>query len=52
MLEFDDDFYITIMIIMIIDDIEDNEDVDRNANVDNGDFYLELNVRRAMGGIL
>ena len=52
MLEFDDDLYITLMTMMIIDDIDDNEDVDLNANVDNGDYYLELNARRAMGGIL
>ena len=52
MLEFDDDLYITLMIMMIIDDIDDNDDVDLKANDDNGDFYLELNVRRAMGGIL
>ncbi len=52
MIEVDPDLYITLMLMMMIDDIDDNDDVDLYNNFDNGDHYLELNVRRAMGGIL
>ena len=49
MIEVDPDLYIILMSIMMVDDIDDNDDVDLYNNIDH---YLELNVRRAMGGIL